>query len=234
MLLQEMLQDSTLLLPRTPSAPAAQAVEGLPLSGQIVTVVFVLLAILFLHRFLQLVPLLVDSFFRARGSSTLENSVRFSHDRNLQALILAIPAVVIMYRYRLYDPSFVQELAPDARLLAICGVWAVYLALRQFFYWCFRPHRRQDFYRLAYYASCSYFILLMIIVLLTVGIISALGGSDLTMRWFLYTETIVIYAYYLFRKTQILSLFCTPFRIFLYLCGLEFLPTAILVVSATF
>jgi len=233
MLLQEMLQDSTLLLPRTPSAPAAPASEGLPLSGAIITVVFVILAILFLHRFLQLVPYLIDSFFRARGSSTLENSVRFSHDRNLQALILAIPAGVIMYRYRLYDPSFVHNLAPDARLLAVCAAWTLYLALRQFLYWCFRPRRRQDFYRLAYYASYSYFILLMIIVLLTVGIVSACGGSDFTMRLFLYTEIIVFYAYYLFRKSQILSLFCTPFHIFLYLCGLEFLPTAMLVVSAS-
>ncbi len=234
MLLQEMLQDSTLLLPRTPSAPAAQAVEGLPLSGQIVTVVFVLLAILFLHRFLQLVPLLVDSFFRARGSSTLENSVRFSHDRNMQALILAIPAGVIIFRYRLYDPSFIQDLAPDVRMLAVFAVWISYLALRQFMYWCCLPRRRQDFYALSHHMSYSYFILLMIIVLLTVWIVWAFGGSDLTMRWFLYTETIVIYAYYLFRKTQILSLFCTPLRIFLYLCALEFLPTAILVVSAAF
>jgi hypothetical protein len=85
----------------------------------VLVVVFVLLMMLQLKRALQLAPLLGDSLFRMRGSSTLENSVRYSHDRNNLALTLIIPAVLTAVRYHLYRPSFMEALSPDVYLLAV-------------------------------------------------------------------------------------------------------------------
>ena len=72
----------------------------------------------------------------------------------------------------------------------------------------------------------------MLLLLFTVGILSLFSCNDLTVKRFIYIETIAVYAVFLLRKAQILSMSCNPLRTFLYLCGLEFLPTSLLVLSA--
>jgi hypothetical protein len=70
------------------------------------------------------------------------------------------------------------------------------------------------------------------LALATVGILYLAGVDDLIINRFLLIESGVIYLIYLLRRGQILSLSCNPLTTFLYLCGLELLPTALLVVSA--
>ena len=53
----------------------------------------------------------------------LENNVRVARERNQLTLILMIPAILFIYRYRLYDASFVQRLTDDWRLVAVAGVY---------------------------------------------------------------------------------------------------------------
>ena len=133
----------------------------------VLVVVFVLLMMLQLKRALQLAPLLGDSLFRMRGSSTLENSVRYSHDRNNLALTLIIPAVLAAVRYHLYRPSFMEALSPDVYLLAVAGAFVAYILLRRIMFWWMRPHRRDDNYVLAYQTGHTYFIVEMVLVLAT-------------------------------------------------------------------
>lgn len=199
----------------------------------VLVVLFVLLMMLQLKRALQLAPLLGDSLFRMRGSSTLENSVRYSHDRNNLALTLIIPAVLAAVRYHLYRPSFMESLSPDLYLLAVAGAFLAYILLRRIMFWRMRPQRRNDDnYVLAYQAGHTYFIVEMVLVLATVGLLTLSHAEDWLFRLLIYVESALIYLFFIFRKTQILSLFCNPLRTFLYLCGLEFFPAALLVVSA--
>ena len=198
----------------------------------ILVIVSVLLGIVLLKRFLQLLPIMADCVLRARGSAALENSVRTSTDRDILALALLLPAVLLMYRYRLYDPVFLQALSPNLYLLSLVGVLLAYLLLRFLMYLLLKPRRRIDFYRLAHKADNTYFVLLMLLLLVTVGILSLTPCNELTIRRFIYIETIVVYAVFLLRKAQFLSVSCNPLRTFLYLCGLEFLPTSLLVLSA--
>jgi len=65
-----------------------------------------------------------------------------------------------------------------------------------------------------------------------VGILYLVGADDLTVKTFLLIETGVTYLLYLLRRGQILSGSCNPLTTFLYLCGLELLPAALLVVPA--
>ena len=244
-MLDDPFKSGQLLLPDTPPEAVAAAGEGLSLAASILVAVSVLLFLLALRSFLNVLPYLSDNILRARGSAALENSVRVSRDRNLVAAVLLIPAILLLvaavllipailliYRYRLFDIARFDTLAPDMRLAAVAGVFLVYLFLRFLLYRWFRPRRRYDDYQMAYRAGYTFFILLMMLALLTVGICYVLHLSDLTIKTLLLAEAGVMYLLYLFRRGQILSMSCNSLTTFLYLCGLELLPTALLVVPA--
>ena len=231
-MLDDPFKSGQLLLPDTPPEAMEAAGEGFPLSGTIGVAVSVLLFLVVLRSFLSVLPYLADSILRARGSAALENSVRVSRDRNLVALVFLVPAILLAFRYRLYDPAFVRDLEPDLRLGVIGAVFAGYLLLRFLLYRWARPRRRYDNYQLSYRAGYTFFILLMLLALATVGVLYVLKAPDRIVRIFLLAETAFVYLVYLLRRGQILSLSCNPLTTFLYLCGLELLPTAALVLSA--
>ena len=199
---------------------------------EILVVVFVLLMMLQLKRVWELAPLLGDSLFRMRGSSTLENSVRHSRDRNEFALTLGLAAVLVSVRYHLYRPSFLEDFTPNLYLLAVAGVFLAFLLLRLLMYRLLKPRIRPDNFVLAHQMGHTYFIVFVVLALATVGVLSLFHGADWLVRAILYVEVLLIYLLFIFRKTQILLLFCNPLRTFLYLCGLEVFPAGLLVASA--
>ena len=92
--------------------------------------------------------------------------------------------------------------------------------------------RGRDPYQLAGRLTLTFFIDLIVLLSVTVGVCLIAGVNELIVRNIIYAECAFGYLVFLIRRAQILSLFCNPFRTFLYLCGLEFFPTALLVVSA--
>lgn len=232
MLLQALFKSGRLLLEDTPVTDATETVTGMPVLFVVLAVAFVLAAILFLPRFLSLAPLLFDSLFRARGSVSLESSVRASNDRRLVAAVLLLPAALITYHYRLYDAAFLRDLSEGWRLLAVLGVIWAYAMVRLAIYRILKPRRNNEFFVLARRTSYTYFILMMVVALASLGILSLFRSPAPVIRQVLYTEFILFYLSFLLRRAHILGLSCNPLRTFLYLCALEVLPTAALVVSA--
>lgn len=231
-MLEEPFRSGRLLLPDTPPQAVEAAGEGLSLVASVLVAVSVLLFLLALRSFLNVLPYLADNIFRARGSAALENSVRVSRDRNLVATVFLVPAILLIFRYRLFDIALFDALSPDMRLLAVAGVFLAYLLVRFLLYRWLRPRRRYDNYQMAYRAGYTFFILLMMLALVTVGVCYVMRLPDLTVKTLLLVETGVMYLLYLFRRGQILSTSCNTLTTFLYLCGLELLPTALLVVPA--
>lgn len=203
-----------------------------PLSVSILVLVFVVLMILLIPTFLQLVPYIADSFFRARGSSALENSVRVSRDRNTVALVMLLPAFLLTFRYRLYNPDFLAWKDGDARLWLAAAAFGGYFLLRLVIYLLLKPHRRYEAYRTAHHASYTFFILMVLLMLVTAGVMYIFKAPDAVIRLILYIEVATVYFIFLVRRSQILALSCNHFRTFLYLCALELFPTAALIVSA--
>lgn len=216
---------------QTPS-PAVETAGGSQVLLGILVTVFVVLVILELWNFIHVAPFLWDSVFRARGSVALENNVRVARERNQLALVLILPAILFMYRYRLYDADFLQGLSANLRLAAVAGVFVAYLLLRLIIYLFLKPRRRRDIFRMSHRSGYTFFILLMLPMLLVVGVLFLLRANDFIIRTFLYAETGLVYFIFLVRKAQILSLSCNPLLTFLYLCGLEFLPTGVLIATA--
>ena len=232
MLLEEPFVSGRLLLENTPSGNAPVVAESVPVLFTILAVAFVLASFLFLPRLVSLAPLLFDSLFRARGSVSLENSVRYSNDRRLLAAILLLPSSLLIYRYRLWDADFVQGMSEGWRLVVIIGVFTVFFLFRLFMYALCKPRRQLDFYRLSRRTAYTYFILLAILTLFTAGLLALIGCNDLLIKKVLLLETAFVYLVFFLRRAQILALSCNPLRTFLYLCALEILPVAALVVSA--
>lgn len=199
----------------------------------IIMVVFVALALVLLPTFFHFAPYLADAVFRARGSEALEFSVRVTRDRNMFAYVLLIPAVLIMSRYRLYDPLFMQQIGDKGwYLLACVGVLAAYLLVRLIIYLFLKPRRHYEYFRLAHRAIYTFFILLMLVALPALGLLTVVDANDVIIRSVMYVLLVVVYFVFIIRKAQILSLTCNGLRTFLYLCALEFIPTAALIVSA--
>ncbi len=225
-------QTGQLLLPDAPPAALTGAGEGLSMVASLLVAVSVLLFLLALRSFLNVLPYLSDNIFRARGSAALESSVRVSRDRNLVAAVFLIPAILLMYRYRLVDAAILDTLTPDYRLLAIAGLFLGYLVIRFLLYRWLRPRRRYDEYQKAYRTGYTFFILLMMLALVSVAVCYVLRLQDSTVRTVLLVETGALFLLYLLRRGQILSLSCKPLTTFLYLCALELLPAALLVIPA--
>ena len=226
----ELFKSGQLLMPDTPTEVLETAGSGFSWVASLLVAVSVLLFLLTLRSFLNVLPYLADSIFRARGSAALEGSVRVSRDRNVIAAVFLLPAFLLIYRYKLFDLDWFDTLGPDYRLLAVAGMFLGFLLLRFIMYRWLRPRRHFDDYQMAYRAGNTFFIFLMMLALVTVGILCLLDAPDLTVKTFLLVETGVMYLVYLLRRAQILSVFCNPLTTFLYLCALELLPAALLVV----
>jgi hypothetical protein len=95
-----------------------------------------------------------------------------------------------------------------------------------------KPRRNNDFYCLSRRTAYTYFILLVVLALLTTGILALFGCENAVIQKVLQVEIFTLYFAFLVRRAQILALFCNPLRTFLYLCALEILPSAALIVSA--
>ena len=199
--------------------------------SDILVVVSVLLCILVLGRFLGLFPYLADSLSRLRGCFALEGSIRVRQDRNLVALTLVIPAILLVWRYRLYNPDIISGLEPDIRLCAVAFALVAFFLFRHLMYLVLRPRQGTENFRDAHRVAYTYFIILMILLLAIVGILALTHLDEGIVRWVLYGVSAFIYLLFLRRAQQILSLSCNPLRTFLYLCGLEILPLSLLIVS---
>ena len=198
----------------------------------IIMVLFVALALFLLPTFFHLAPYLADAVFRARGSEALEFSVSVKRERDTIAIVLLIPALMIMSRYNLYNPSFIASLPEVWHLAACAGALTAYLLLRMVLYFALKPKRHFDYYRLAHRAIFTFFILFMLLALPALGIMTIAHANEVVIKTVLYILLAIAYLLFLVRRAQILSLSCGGFTTFLYLCALDFLPTALLVVSA--
>ena len=230
---EEIFKSGRLLLDQMPSAEPSAAAGDLsvwlvPLSMGL----FILLALVFFPRFRELLPLLLDSLFRTRGSAELERSVRASHDRNVLAILLLIIAPLVLYQYKVYDPAFIRNMGGSWGLLAIAGVVLGYLLIRIILYHLLKPGRGIENYRLARHTVYTYYCCMAILILATVVVLVLFRVPARVIRIVLWIEMGASYLLILTRRTQILALSCNPLRTFLYLCGLELLPTAALIVSA--
>lgn len=195
-------------------------------------VAFVVLMMLNLRNFISIIPALIDSAWRWKGSVNLDSSIKLASARNLTALILTIPCCLVASRYHLVDVDIFGEMSATRYTLWAAALLLAYTLLRHI---CFvltsLRARKLELFTAAHHASYNFFIILSILLLVEVGILSVTGVSDANIKIVMTVIAGLVYLVYLTRKSQIFNSYCSPLTTFLYLCALEFLPTGALIAA---
>lgn len=196
-------------------------------------VLFTVLFLLNMRSFLKIVPSLWDCVIRWKGSLDLEDSIQLSRSRNWIAAILFVPLCMVIYSNGLYEPDLAQGLQPPLRLAVVTGAMACYMLLRSFLNWQLEMHNyRTKTFTAANHSFYNYAIILFFLLFFTGALTRAITGNAQLTRTILTWVIAITYLVYIVRRGQIFSSACNPFTTFLYLCSLELLPTAALVISA--
>ena len=196
-------------------------------------VAFTFIFLLSIRSFFKILPSLGDCILRWKGTLDLEDSLQLSGSRNWIAIVLFVPICMVAYSYDLYHPDYMDALPPALRLAAICGTMAAYLLLRFFLNWQLEMNSyRTKAFSAANHAFFNYMIILFLIMLPTGAILNAVIGDKEITHVVLLHVIAATYLIHIFRRGQIFASACNPFTTFLYLCGLELLPTTVLVLSA--
>lgn len=227
---QEAFESGTLLLPGSP-VPGAQsaAVWSDVLVNSTLVVFFALLVLLNMRTFIHIIPQLLPTLSRWKTCLSLDHNIHLCRERGYAALILFVPFCLLADRYSLVRPSLFDTFPPQWRTGAVTGLLLLYVLLRRLsFSLCGLKVRRREAFLAAHRSSYGYFILMLVLLLASAGVCAIFKCKDLTISHILLVEILLCYLLAVVRKGQILNSFCNPFLTFLYLCGLELIPTGML------
>ena len=199
----------------------------------ILAIISTVSVIILMRRLLNIYPSLLACIIRWKESINLEASVKHSLDRNMFAVAMIIPFCLIVYRFGIYSPAFMEGINETFSLLIIIGIFGAYFALRRAMIRIMRPKKMNPkTYKAAICCAYTFFIILTLTLFTAGGIMALLKTDPIVTRTAIIWLSAIIYSIYIFRKTQIFTSSCSIFRGFLYLCGLEIFPTGVLIASA--
>lgn len=220
------------------ASPLAQTATELLWSEVVVNRIAVIVALALLVIEIRDIILLGPSLLRGiviwKANVELEHSVNLSRTRNTVALVCGVLFCIIADRYSLLDPSW-RAAAPAGLQLALTAAVIVgFVAVRDIFY-LISPlrSRTSEFACTVRHAFYNYFILYVLLALVSTVILEAFGASAAVGRVVLTVEATLAYLIDITRTAQILSSRYGVFPTILYLCALELLPLGILILTCT-
>lgn len=222
----------TLHLPATPAEIAGMEPSWSDCTvNVIVTLVAVILFVINLKDYLRQLPALSGCLFRARPNVSLEHSIHSSTERSLTALTLSLPFLLMVDRFGLYRPSFIDTLEPQWTIASRAAVLAAFVIIR----WLIsllRPSKLNgDESAAAVNVLFTSFIPLVTVMLVSLGTMLIFKVPDDSIRIVLLAETAAFYLAFLLVSGRIMALRCSALQTFLYLCALDIIPAALIVAS---
>lgn len=199
----------------------------------ILALVSIVSVIVFLDRFVNILPSLAACMVRWKESLNLEASIKSGRDRDLAAMLMFIPFCLIISSFRMYCPDFMRGMDETARLGSTSAAFVAYILLRLAMTYILRPRKMNPaVYKAAHKLSLNFFTMLTLILLGMAGTMSFAGICPSLTRSAMLWVSALVYILFLIRKTQIFLSSCSLFTAFSYLCGLEIIPTGAFIVSA--
>ena len=227
---EEVFRSGTLEMSARPWDDLAQAAlwTDLPLN-RILCLVAVALMVVNLIDYFRLFPSLLYCIDRSHGAETLEHSLGLARTRTLSALIYILPLCLVFDRYQIIRPHFWSAIPPAWSAPAMIALFAAYMLARDLCYLFFRPRRLSgESYAALRHNPFNYLLLVAPLLFVTMGVVAIFHlPADMTKYLFL-GELLLVWAVSLVRSGQILRKRCTGLSTFLYLCGLELVPAALL------
>lgn len=203
-----------------------------PVNAILVTA-FVLLALLSFRSLMNIFPKLLDSLTRWKACVNIDASLQTKTDRNMLGAVYTIPIALLTDRYDLIRAG-VFDLVPESwHGLFITAVFLVWLFIRKLCFILFTARStKMETMRTAYFSFYNFWILAGFLMVITLALSYITGMEDSLITKLFMWEGAVLYAVAFVRKSQILRSCCGRFASFLYLCGLEILPTGAFVAGA--
>lgn len=227
---------SRLDMPSSPLEVSGETLSWVDVpTNRILSVVAVILFLIFIKDILRLLPQLLYSIDRRRGAVSFEYNIGMSRIRNLVALGAILPYCLIADRYSLYSPAFMERIPQEWSAFVIISVFIGYFVVRLICLVVFHPRSVEgDAAKAIERSPYSFFILLTVLMLISVGGLLLCGVGENSVRAILTGEIFFMFLFSVVRSAQILKQFRSSLSSILYLCGLEFVPAACVVASAIF
>lgn len=198
-----------------------------------VVVLLVILSIVFLRNILSSIVPIAGCYTRPRGVYNLESNLRSVKDRNIFAILMVLPFTMMLSGYRIWNPRFASGLTDELHLAVTTGAFIAAAFFRYLLTTQLRGRRTNiESFNNANRFTYTHFIVLVIVMLATAGILSISGAGFVVSRRILLWVMAVMGVILIIRKINIFNYFCSPFASFLYLCGLEILPAGLFAAAA--
>lgn len=191
-----------------------------------------ILVVLYMRRFVTVLPYLAGGIFRWKKLAELEYNMRLSRDRDALILPSALIMIVYLSLLDILSPSFMDGLSPGMKTAATFGVCTAFFILR----WILilvTPSRKihRDSLNAANGAGGDFLIMaaafLSLLVILRASF-PAYAGLAGTASYYV---TGALWVVFLIRKKEIIAADAGQLQAFLYLCSVEILPAVLLVAS---
>ena len=193
------------------------------------------LAVLYMRRFVTVLPYLAGGLFRWKKLAELEYNMRLSRDRDALIFPSALMMIVYLSLLDVLRPSFMEGLTPGMKTVATFGLCMAVLVLRRLLI-LIVPARRihRDTLNAANGAGGDFMI--MAAAFLSLLVIMRTFSPDFAMsaRTASYYVTGILWAVFLIRKKEIVASDAGQLQAILYLCSVEILPAVVLVASMMF
>lgn len=224
----------TAVMSQTPVATLdSAAIWGDLLTNKILILAATALMLINLLDTMRIFPQLLFCLRRPYGSETLEHSVSLARMRNNTAAVCVIPFCLMVDHAALFRPQLWDMIPAMWSSAATVVLLLAYLALRDIMFSAFRMRRiGLEASGAARHCQWNFFILLCILMLVSCGISVCLGLPATVTRKVYLVEIGLFFLISLLRTSQIFGSHCSGLQTILYLCALEILPAAAIVVCA--
>ena len=202
-------------------------------TAEILILISIILFIASLNKFINILPYMLGCLLRWKECLNIENSMKVCRNRNAVAGIMLIPFILTTCKYRIW-PSFLKSgLDEPYLILATLGIFIGYISIRAAGFLSARNIKgNKKILKGTSGTSLTFFCTATVIITITSICASVFDLSWELIRSIILYEFAVLYAIMIIRKTQIFINYCSVLSTILYLCTLEILPTAILIVTA--
>lgn len=216
------------------SIPATDLWGTSPLNWALMAFCIVLMLIS-MRRFISVLPTIWRPFFRWREIVSIEGNMRLSRERNSVALASIFICGICVSRLGLFHNKLLSALSPGFQTLAIIGTLCAYLLVR----WIagvLTPTGKIRFEtaKISGHGGTNFFILETFFLVIGITILAISGSCLPHIKTAAYIFTELLFIVNLIRRYQIITQDCGFFTAILYLCSVEILPAALLVISLVY
>ena len=203
------------------------------LMNRILAIACIILGIVVIADTVQIFPRLMDCIARWRACISLEHSVGDARARNTASIVAIFAIGLLTSRYCMYGPSFLFMI-PEWSMTLIClGVACAFFLLRLILFLLLKFNSIRGDERRAVLHSCATFsIPTCVFMLFTTVILGVFRTPDGGIRLVLMLELGLGWMISFVKTGQLIGSHYSGFTTFLYLCALEIIPAAAVVVSA--